>query len=399
MPFIERTIINLAKDILSDYTLCNWCLGRQFPSIKGENNEVKGKMIKKEAKVKIKKGSCFICQNIMQSIKDTSIKVLERLRDYEFDDFLIGARLPKDFIEREDNLRAKFKLRGGETIKSEITREIGKTIASKTNKKVNFRKPDMTILVDLISGEISLNPRSLFIYGRYLKTVRGLPQKRRECRKCGGKGCFECEYTGFLMEQSVEQILAQMLIKKFDAKEAKFTWVGGESADSLVLGNGRPFYAEIIKPRLRHINDFEVLKEGGIILKEIKIIDEKPKKIPVFKVKVSSYVKFDEEVNEEKLNNLKEKLQNSEVRIVPLKKKPFIKKIYEFDVERINGKVSKITFKCDGGLNIKGFISGSNSGMRKDLLEINPNVSEIIGVKASCDTFDILDVEVLNEYV
>ncbi|MEM3438037.1 MAG: tRNA pseudouridine(54/55) synthase Pus10, partial [Nitrososphaerales archaeon] len=257
-------MINLVKDILSDYPLCDWCLGRQFPSIKGENNEVKGKMIRKEVKVEVRKGTCFICQDVMQSIKDISIKVLEQLKNYEFNDFLIGAKLPKDFIEREDNIRARFKLRGGETIKSEITREIGKIVASKTNKKVNFHKPDMTILIDLISGDIHLNPRSLFIYGRYLKMVRGLPQKRRKCRNCRGKGCLECERTGFLRERSVEQILAQMLIKKFDAKEAKFTWVGGESIESLVLGNGRPFYAEIIKPRLRHLDKSELLKENGV---------------------------------------------------------------------------------------------------------------------------------------
>jgi tRNA pseudouridine synthase 10 len=394
MPSIGKSVANLAGIILADYPLCNWCLGRQFPSIKGENNEVKGRAIKKEAKVEIKKGLCFICQDIMQSIKDTSVKVLERLKDYEFNDFLIGVKLPKDFIEREDSLRAKFKLRGGETIKREITREIGKIIAIKTGKKVNFRKPDMTILIDLISGEIDLNPKSLFVYGRYLKMVRGLPQKRRKCRNCRGNGCHECEYTGFLKEQSVEQILAQRLVEIFNAKRVKFTWVGGESAKSLVLGNGRPFYAEIIKPKLRHMNESEVLREGnGIILKEIKIIDKKPEKSPNFKVKVFAHVKFDKEVNEEKLNTLKGKLQNSEVKIIPSKKKPFIKKIYEFNVESINEREAKIVFKCDGGLNIKSFISGSDLG--KDLLEITPNVSEIIGVKASCDTFDILDVEVI----
>ncbi|MEM3383079.1 MAG: tRNA pseudouridine(54/55) synthase Pus10 [Nitrososphaerales archaeon] len=395
MPPIEKSIINLAKNILSEYSLCDWCLGRQFPSIKEENNEVKGKTIKKEVKMKVKEEPCFICQDTMQSIKDISVKVLEQLKDFDFNDFLIGAKLPKDFIEKEDIIRAKFKLRGGETIKGEITREIGKTIATRTNRKVNFYKPDMMILVDFISGKIYLNPRSLSIYGRYLKTIRGLPQKRRKCRKCKGKGCSECEYTGFSKEKSVEQILAQALIKKFDAKDAKFTWVGGESTESLVLGNGRPFYAELIGPKLRHIDESELLKEdNGIILKEVKIIDEKPKKIPTFKVKVAAHVKFDGEVNEEKLNSLKERLQNSEVRIIQLKKKPLIKKIYDFNVERINERVIKITFKCDGGLNIKSFISGSNRGMKKDLLEITPNVSEIMGVKASCDIFDILDVEV-----
>jgi tRNA pseudouridine synthase 10 len=399
MPSIGKRIANLAGIILADYPLCNWCLGRQFPSIKGDSNEVKGRAIREEVKVKAKKGSCFICQDSMHSLKENSVKILEQLKDYEFDDFLIGAKLPKDFIEREDSLRAKFKLRGGEAIKSEITREIGKIVASKTGKRVNFHKPDMTILVNLVSGGIDLNPKPLFVYGRYLKMVRGFPQKRRKCRNCRGKGCSECEYTGFSKEQSVEQILAQNLIERFGAKGAKFTWVGGESSESLVLGNGRPFYAEIVKPKLRHTDESEMLeeKESGIILKKIKIIDEIPKRSPNFMVKVSAHIKFDEEIDEEKLYTLKEKLQNSEVKVIPLKKKPFMKKIYEFDVEMINKREAKATFKCDGGLNIKRLISGFYSNVGKDLLEITPNVSEVIGIKADCDAFDILNVEVLNE--
>jgi len=127
------------------------------------------------------------------------------------------------------------------------------------------------------------------------------------------------------------------------------------------------------------------------------IMDEKPKKSPNFKVKVSAHVKFDVEVDEESLKILKERLRNSEVRVVPLRKKPFTKKIYNFNVERMDGKEAKIVFECDGGLNIKRLISGSDSDAGKDFLEISPSVSEIIGIKANCDTFDILDVEVLNE--
>ncbi|MCP8321490.1 MAG: hypothetical protein H3Z52_11220, partial [archaeon] len=371
MPSIEKSVVDLAEAILTNYPLCNQCLGRQFPSVKGDNNEVKGKTIRREVKVKIKKDSCFICQEIMQSLKDTSAKILDQLKDYEFDDFLIGARLSKDVIEREDDLRAKFKLRGGEAIKSEIKRDIGKIISSKTDKRVNFHNPDMTILVNLVSGEIYLNPKPLFVYGRYLKMIRGLTQKRRKCKNCGGKGCYECEYTGFLKEGSVEQTLAQRLIERFNAKGAIFTWIGGESAESLVLGNGRPFYAEIIEPKFRHTDESEMIKEeNGVILKDMMIVDEKPKKSPIFIVKVSAHVKFDEEVDEEKLNTLKEKLQNSEVKVVPLKKKAFMKKIYNFNVERIDGKEAKIIFKCDGGLNIKRFISGSNSDVGKGFLEI-----------------------------
>ena len=31
----------------------------------------------------------------------------------------------------------------------------------------------------------------------------------------------------------------------------KFSWIGGEDKESLVLGKGRPFFAEIIEPKRR----------------------------------------------------------------------------------------------------------------------------------------------------
>ncbi|MCP8318963.1 MAG: tRNA pseudouridine(54/55) synthase Pus10 [Candidatus Methylarchaceae archaeon HK01B] len=393
---IEKSMVELAELIFADYPLCDWCLGRQFPSYRGKHDKLKGEMIRREVGV-VRKEGCFICQGIMQSLNDFSVKTVEKLRDYEFDDFLMGATLPREVIEREDELRAKFKLRGGESIKREITSEIGKAVASKTGKKVNFRKPDVTILMNFISGEVNITSKPVFVYGRYLKKVRGLSQKRRKCRECRGRGCKICGYTGFMKEESVEQILAQRLIEHFKGKRAKFTWIGGESIESVVLGSGRPFYAEISEPKLRHLDESRILKDQkGVILKEIRVADKKPKDKPSFIVTVSAHVRFEEDVDEGKLYALKKALQNTEVEVRSLKKKVFTKKVYDFHVERMDDREAKIHFRCDGGLNIRRFIGVSNSGKR-DTMEITPNVSEILGIDLVCDVFDILDLEILND--
>ncbi len=389
---VEKSLFELADLILVNYPLCGDCLGRQFPSLIEKDDKLK-RMIKG---VLTRKKRCFICQGIMQSLKDVTSKIIKKLGDYEFDNFLIGATLPREVIENEDELRAKFKLRGGEAIKGKITKEIGKTIASKTGKEVNFRNPDVTILMNFTSGKVIISSKPVFVYGRYLKTVRGLSQKRRKCKECVGKRCNICSHTGFLKEESIEQILAQRLIDHFKAKKAKFTWIGGESVESLVLGNGRPFYVEIREPKLRHFNTSCIPEfHKGIILREIRVVDRKPNKTPSFIVTVSAYIRFIEDVDECKINILKKALQNTEVKVKTLKK-IFTKKIFDFDIERIDKRRAKISFKCEGGLNIKMFIGISNL-LKRDIIEISPNISKILGVEVVCYIFDILNLEIIRQ--
>ena len=55
----------------------------------------------------------------------------------------------------------------------------------------------------------------------------------------------------------------------------KFSWIGGEDKESLVLGKGRPFFAEIIKPKRRIIVEHNVsLNEKGIELFGTKYLQE-----------------------------------------------------------------------------------------------------------------------------
>jgi tRNA pseudouridine synthase 10 len=54
---------------------------------------------------------------------------------YEFDTFLIGATLPRKLYEKEDHIRAKFKIRGRESIKNQFTRELRTRFQRITKKK------------------------------------------------------------------------------------------------------------------------------------------------------------------------------------------------------------------------------------------------------------------------
>ena len=104
------------------------------------------------------------------------------------------------------------------------------------------------MVVDTRFNSTQIDVRSLYLYGRYRKLERGIPQTRWPCKKCRGTGCEHCSNTGKMYEESVEEIVAGELMKVTEAKEHAFHGMGREDIDALMLGNGRPFVIELKKP-------------------------------------------------------------------------------------------------------------------------------------------------------
>ena len=106
----------------------------------------------------------------------------EKVADvYEFDTFLIGATLPATIYEREDQIRARLKIRGKENIKNQFSSELRHKFELITKKKVDYLLPD--VLISVTVGEerrvdIIAKARSLTLFGRYIKKQRGLPKKQ-----------------------------------------------------------------------------------------------------------------------------------------------------------------------------------------------------------------------------
>ena len=74
-----------------------------------------------------------------------------------------------------------------EPLKTELNREVGKRVEKITGKKANLKKPQIVALLDLENDSVDVEINSLYIYGRYRKLIRGIPQTRWPCRECGGK--------------------------------------------------------------------------------------------------------------------------------------------------------------------------------------------------------------------
>ena len=109
-------------------------------------------------------------------------------------------------------------------------------------------------VIDTAYDIVSLQISSLFIYGRYKKLQRGIPQTKWPCQICRGKGCKKCNYTGKLYETTVEELIAQKALELTKGTDESFHGSGREDIDALMLGTGRPFVLEIKNPKKRNID-------------------------------------------------------------------------------------------------------------------------------------------------
>lgn len=247
----NKDIQEIAKKIAS-YNLCDSCLGRQFAKIgHGMSNRQRGKRIREFYGPEFK-GKCWLCNGIMDEIEKFSDMVIEALKEYEYDTFLIGSKVDEDILRKEAEIGSLTSY--GESIKQEINREIGKLVERKTKKRVEFIRPHITAIVNTIYNLVELDVRSLYISGRYRKLKRGIPQTKWYCRKCRGLGCDYCNNTGKMYEESVEEIIAAKVMEVAKAREEYFHGAGREDIDVLMLGNGRPFILELRIPKKRNID-------------------------------------------------------------------------------------------------------------------------------------------------
>jgi len=368
--------LDLASAILKSYALCYRCMSRQLSIAK---SDLKKKYITKSSE------SCYICNGLMSSIDYLLALVHDALKQYQFNTFLIGAILPQQMLEREDEVRARFKIKGIENIKSELTRDLGKLLGNATGKNVDYRRPDVIINLDTEKKQVTARSRAIYLFGRYIKNVRGLSQKQERCKACNGKGCVQCSNTGLSGFDSVEGIIVKKLIDSFNCDSAKFAWVGGEDKDSLVLNEGRPFFVKVINPRSRFAKYKEMNFGGDVQARFIKEVDRLPDKPLRFKVRVELTVECERSIDDATLERLKQ-LNNTSVKFVGKKSKEVSKSIHEFSAKASNN-VLEVSMLADGGLTIKQFVGGDG---------IEPSISQLIGCKATCKSFDVIDVQFVN---
>ena len=328
---------------------------------------------------------CYICQGLMDNLGAIANSILAEVKAFEFDTFLIGATLSTRLYEREDTMRARLKIRGRESIKHYLTRELSMRLTRLTRKQVEYGKPDITITLT-VDKENNVNvaviSRPLAFVGVYIKKTRGLPQKQDRCASCVGKGCNSCNYSGLSGYDSVEGIIANELVQITRGQTPKFTWMGSEDQSSLVLGSGRPFYVRVFNPKKRKLKNKAV--KGNGIKAMLNAINYIPVIQPRFTVKTKIYIRCENALTKKILETLNS-LSGSKVSFEN-RSKVGIKSIYSVRIRQIDNNQFTLTITADGGLMIKQLVGGEEY--------MKPNIAEILGMKCECLLFDILDVQI-----
>jgi len=375
-------IISDAKKILKDHNLCDNCIGRLFASKLGVSSHQKlGKKIRSILRKNYPK-SCFICKNMMSKLDTQLSKMYEMSHDFEFSTFLVGAILQPSILDRDDQIRSKFKLRGINSIKGDINREIGKRFGRRTKTKVDYQNPDIVFTLDFKKEECEIKPKPLFLSGRYTKSIRGIPQKQRPCNQCRGKGCYVCEFHGISEFDSVEGKIARFLYEKFGALQAKITWIGSEDETSLVLGRGRPFFAKLVNPHKRRLRLGKKIVLDGIVIRDLKVIEKIPSNVIRFRSKVAMQVQTQNEIKSSQLRNL-HKLEKQPIAIYENSGKKNQRNVSDIRYKKKSSNSFSLLMKADGGVPLKRFADG---------VEVTPSLSSILDNPCKCTVFDFHDI-------
>jgi tRNA pseudouridine synthase 10 len=305
--------------------------------------------------------------------------------------FSVGTMIPAEVQENEDRLRSELRIKGGETMKAQLSRLIAQAIVTETGKRIDRLRPDVTLLVDLGSSIVQAQPRPLFVHGRYSKP-RGIPQRMYFCESCNGRGCPVCSGSGYVQSPSVESVVGSKLSRLTGSSKAKFTWIGSEDADSLVLPPGRPFMVELKGPSKRRIPARMNLRTGrGLLrLSRLRVLADRPTRLPAFVIKTRIFIDSPEKVSRDRLGEMRRGMRGVEVQFESNKGRRVGKKIHSMETKIAGGGLLVSEVKMDGGLPIKRFVSGEN---------VSPSMSEFLRTTLRCVRFDILRVWLVGDFL
>ena len=250
---------------------CDHCLGRlggkkRFEqSIEESGAEIRSAVVERDSHLvnaREEEPLCPFCENLFEESELLADIIFDNIAPYELSRLQLGARIPKDQIQDEEDLRKRFGAGGSDALKSSLVQAIAQHLNTKLeNVTLVNDKPQILALIDVLTLTVELDIRAHYLYGRYIKLERGIPQTRWPCRACKGRGCERCDQTGLQYKKSVQDLIGNPLLEMFQAKEHAFHGMGREDIDVRCMGRGRPFVIEMKEPKLRSVDVVKAMEQ------------------------------------------------------------------------------------------------------------------------------------------
>ncbi|KAI8362539.1 hypothetical protein B0O80DRAFT_493515 [Mortierella sp. GBAus27b] len=243
---------------------------------------------------------------------------------------------------------------------------------------------------------IEMTRESIYLGGRYLKYSRDVSQTPWAVGNT------------ILAELSVSGIVCEAVKEAFRADDYKFVTAGREDANVRMLGNGRPFYIELISPRTPSLAP-EALQEL-----ETKINDAMPDKVQVrglvpVTLEDTKIIKEGEESKTktysalcwtsvpvtqamiDAVNEFKDKPfyveQQTPIRVLQRRAQMIRRKeIHSLKAFGLEGHFMVVHLHTEAGTYIKEFVHG-------DLGRNQPSLASIIGCEADIMELDVMEVD------
>jgi len=400
---LDERQLERAREIVVAGPICDECLGRAFAKVgRGLSNADRGRRIRAEQSEAGAAGTCWICGGLFDRAEAWAERALRAVTGIEFDTYLFGVRLTPRLEEMERFFESRFPTDVGESLKHAFNRVVGKAFEARCDHPVTvaFADPDLSFVVDLPSDAIEWQVASLYLYGRYRKLIRGIPQTRWPCRRCRGRGCPSCGFTGKQYPESVEEWIAAPLLGATGATTAHLHGAGREDIDARMLGDGRPFVLELVSPRRRTLNLGAVRRTideraaGKVEVSELSLVGRGTVALLKELRATKGYrarVAFEDPVTQRRLEDALEglcgEIRQRTPRRVAHRRADRVRRRHLLSAsgEVTASRRATVELEGEGGLYIKELISGDDG-------RTDPSLSARLGTAATVKELDVLAV-------
>ncbi len=391
--------------------LCDHCLGRLFAQLgHGLTNDERGRALRvysamyrtegeNRQTVSTEPETCTICRGLCTEFDKFASIIMEAFADIEFQTFLVGSRIDPEIEENEERAWTDLDITTSSPIKTEVNREVGKRVDALLEAEVDLEMPDVKAILDTRFDTVDIEVSPIFIYGRYRKLSRGIPQTRWNCNHCWGTGCSHCDNTGKMYQTSVEEIIEKPLLEMTEGEKGTLHGMGREDIDVLMLGSGRPFVMEVTNPIRRDIDLEELASkvndDGRVEIDSLRYsVRGEVQEIKSERVEKSYRVKLllSEEVDRGRFKKVMESLMGitlsqrtpnrvSHRRADKIRKR----KIRDLGLISMDKKEVEILLRCEAGTYVKEFVHG-DQGRTK------PSLTSELDMRCEVLSLDVSDV-------